>query len=241
MITAYLVLKKLLPFKKVYKQGINDIKIIDIKLALKLGFRIKMLGILKIHEEAIDIRVHPALVVENSPFTLTAKSPFALTENEYNNILIKSNHLGDAYFYGQGAGSIPTAHAVVNNIRSIVLAMTNASATKNRVPIHKDTPNYNSPDKILSPEKIISHYYVRLSLDEDSPDKHKQISAMFQAANIDRIKGYKQKDDTTSHLHLGMITEPIDFNHLHKVLVEIEKLSFILCQPVWYRVETLSS
>jgi homoserine dehydrogenase len=73
-----------------------------------LGFTIKLLGIAKCQEQVVEARVHPTLV--------PAEAPIAQVNGVYNAIHLVGDAVGDIVLYGQGAGSLPTASAVVGDI-----------------------------------------------------------------------------------------------------------------------------
>lgn len=95
-------------YKDIYTEGITKISPFDIKYASKLGYVIKLLATSKRTKEGIFTMVCPAFVGTNSPLYSV--------NDVYNAIFVHGNVLGDAMFYGSGAGKLPTASAVVADV-----------------------------------------------------------------------------------------------------------------------------
>ncbi len=102
-------------FKEVPCEGIRHVQPLDLEAAREFGYRVKLLGIAKLREEAsgerIEARVHPTLIPESS---LLAKVDGAM-----NAIEVHGNAVGPTLFYGAGAGALPTASAVVADLMEI--------------------------------------------------------------------------------------------------------------------------
>jgi homoserine dehydrogenase len=104
---------------KVYTEGIQQVSATDISYAESLGFVIKLLAIARRNSsektspetDLVDIRVHPTLV--------PLSHPLSNVNDVFNAILIEGDPVGQVMFYGPGAGSGPTASAVVADILNI--------------------------------------------------------------------------------------------------------------------------
>jgi len=97
-----------LQFDKVYTEGISRIAQEDVVYAEELGYRIKHLGIARDTEKGIELRVHPTLIPE--------KRLIANVNGVMNAVLVQSDAVGPTLYYGAGAGSEPTASAVVADV-----------------------------------------------------------------------------------------------------------------------------
>lgn len=97
--------------EEILVQGIDAIEQVDIATAKRFGFVLKPIAMAKRDEEKLDLRVHPALVSKSSPL--------ANVHHEYNAVLIRGDAIGEMVFYGKGAGSLPTASAVMSDIVEI--------------------------------------------------------------------------------------------------------------------------
>ncbi len=112
VILAALAFGTLLDPNKISTTGITGITGEHTVVADKLGGAVKLIG----HTQKIDGRVL-ALV---SPFLVLSQNPICHVDDVYNGILVESNMLGRALFYGAGAGKLPTASAVVADILDIL-------------------------------------------------------------------------------------------------------------------------
>ncbi len=92
-----------------YVEGVERIELEDIEIADELGYVIKLLAIGKrLEDESLDIRVHPTFVPKNNPISRI--------NGVYNVVQIHGDNVGEIMMYGQGAGEMPTASAVVADI-----------------------------------------------------------------------------------------------------------------------------
>jgi len=97
-----------LQFERVYTEGISTLSLTDVAYAQELGYRIKHLGIARVNDGGIELRVHPTLIPE--------KRLIANVDGVMNAVLVKGDAVGDTLHYGAGAGAEPTASAVVADI-----------------------------------------------------------------------------------------------------------------------------
>lgn len=88
--------------------GIENVEMIDIKLAKMLDKKIKLVGVAKRNGEKLDAFV--------SPMLLGSGSPLSAVSDVFNAIVVEGENVGEVMFYGKGAGSLPTATAVVSDI-----------------------------------------------------------------------------------------------------------------------------
>jgi len=102
-------------FDEVFTEGISKITAADIEAALELGYRIKLLGIAKPHDEngcdKVEMRVHPTLV--------PLDSQLAQVSDSYNAVLISGDFVEHTMYFGRGAGERPTASAVIADVMDI--------------------------------------------------------------------------------------------------------------------------
>ena len=94
----------------VYREGISRLDSRDFRYARELGFAIKLLAIAKQSDEAIEVRVHPVFIPEDSLL--------AEVDGVYNAVLVEGDLVGKVLFFGEGAGALPTSSAVVADIVS---------------------------------------------------------------------------------------------------------------------------
>lgn len=96
------------PCEAVYREGIRGVSALDVAFARDLGYTLKLLAIAKRDQARVDVRVHPALV--------PSKHPLASVRGAFNAVFLQGSAAGDMMLYGRGAGSAPTAGAVVSDL-----------------------------------------------------------------------------------------------------------------------------
>jgi len=170
------------PMSAIFTEGISRISTVDIEFARELGFTIKLLGIAKLQERAIEARVHPALV--------PAGSPIAQVNGVYNAIHLIGDAVGDIVLYGKGAGSLPTASAVVGDI--IDLARNRIAGIASRVPATSFQWESRRPIAIKPMADIESRYYLRCMV-KDQPGVLSSISGILGQRGIS-ISSVLQKE-----------------------------------------------
>ncbi|HRK40087.1 MAG TPA: homoserine dehydrogenase [Burkholderiaceae bacterium] len=139
-------------FDKAYVEGITKLGAADIKYAEQLGYRIKLLGIAKRQANGIELRVHPSLV--------PAKRLIANVEGAMNAVVVHGDAVGTTLYYGKGAGSEPTASAVVADLVDITRLHT--ADPQNRVPHLAFQPGELSDLPVLPMAEVVTSYYLRL-------------------------------------------------------------------------------
>ena len=139
-------------FDKAYVEGITKLGAADIRYAEQLGYRIKLLGITKRVEAGIELRVHPSLV--------PAKRLIANVEGAMNAVVVQGDAVGTTLYYGKGAGSEPTASAVIADLVDITRLHT--ADPEHRVPHLAFQPNAMSTLQILPMDQVVTSYYLRL-------------------------------------------------------------------------------
>ncbi len=146
----------------VFVEGITKITPQDISYAQELGYVIKLLAIAREQDE-VDVRVHPAL--------LPRSHPLAAIRGVFNAIYVLGDAVGETMFYGQGAGQMPTASAVVGDIMEIM-----HNLESNSTGHFSCTCFY---DKQIRPKgQFNSRYYIRLVV-KDQPGVLAGIAGVF--------------------------------------------------------------
>lgn len=129
------------------RQGIDQLKLADLKYANELGYRVKLLAVAKRNGEFLELHTQPTLI--------RSTLPMAAIYDAYNMIEIEGDAAGKTWFSGMGAGQMPTASAVVSDL--IDLAVGRAQQT---FPL-LDLWGQSEPLPILPAEKIKRRYYLR--------------------------------------------------------------------------------
>ena len=215
-------------FDKVYIEGISRLEQEDVSLADRWGYRIKLLGLAIRRESGIELRVHPCLVPKDKLI--------ANVEGPMNAVVVKGDALGETLYYGAGAGSEPTASAVVADLVDVTRLHT--ADPENRVPHLAFQADALADYPILPIEEARSSSYLRV-LVQDRPGVMADISLILAKLKIS-IKSMIQdsKDDGAANiiflLHQAREGDVVD------AIQQIEKLPFVQSKVVHIRLEKLS-
>ncbi len=165
-------------FDKAYVEGITKLGAADIKYAEQLGYRIKLLGITKRTPAGIELRVHPSLV--------PTKRLIANVEGAMNAVMVQGDAVGTTLYYGKGAGSEPTASAVIADLVDITRLHT--ADPLNRVPHLAFQPNAMSDLPILPMSEVVTSYYLRLRIADETGVLAKVTGILAEAGiSIDAV------------------------------------------------------
>ena len=142
-------------------QGIEQVTAGDIAHGRRLGLACKLLGVAKLIDGAINVRVYPAF--------LPSTHPLAGVSGAYNAVFLESDAFDRIMLFGPGAGSVPTASAVIGDIISVVNTV-KGSFVANCL-CYKDLPFFPDAD-------MVSSFYVRLQV-RDEPGVLARLAALF--------------------------------------------------------------
>jgi homoserine dehydrogenase len=216
-------------FDKAHIEGISKLASEDIKLAERLGYRIKLLGITKRRSNGIELRVHPALV--------PSASLLANVEGAMNAVLVRGDAVGQTLYYGKGAGEEPTASAVVADLVDVTRLHT--ADPEHRVPHLAFQPDAMSDIPILSIEDVVTSYYLRMTV-ADQPGVLADIARVLADAGISIGSMIQQPSDADGSADLIFLTHQALERNINIASARIEALKFIRSSVTRLRVESLS-
>jgi homoserine dehydrogenase len=216
-------------FRKAYTEGIAKLTQEDIRYAEELGYRIKLLGITKRTEKGIELRVHPTLV--------PARRLIANVEGVMNAILVKGDAVGATLYYGAGAGSLPTASAVVADLVDVTRLIT--ADPEHRVPHLAFQPDQLSKDPVLAMEEIHTAYYLRMRV-ADQPGVLANVTRILADSRIS-IGAMMQKEPGAgeNRVDIVMLTHRALERNVNVAMKRIEKLATVLGRVTRIRLEEL--
>jgi homoserine dehydrogenase len=217
-------------FDKAYVEGISKLSKEDILYAEQLGYRIKLLGISRYTGKGIELRVHPTLV----PKTHLMASISGAT----NAVVVKGDAVGQTVYSGAGAGSEPTASAVIADIVDVTrLQMADPN---HRVPHLAFQADALADTPILNMEQVVTAYYLRLSV-ADEPGVLASITRILAEAQIS-IDAVLQKEagQAEQQTDLIVLTHQTLEGKMNKALAEMQALPTVLAPIVRIRQEDLS-
>ena len=219
-----------LQFDKTYTEGITKIERQDVEYANKLGYVIKHLGITRRNGRGIEMRVHPTLIPQ--------RRLIANVDGVMNAVLVMGDAVGPTLYYGAGAGSEPTASAVVADVVDVTRALTTDPG--NRVPHLAFQPNELSDMPILPIEEVETAYYLRIQV-EDKIGVMAKIASILANAGIS-IEAIQQKEpgEEATTLSLVMLTHRVVEKQMDNAIREIESLDSVVGEIMRIRVEQLA-
>lgn len=205
-ILASLAFHTKVDLEDVYVEGITDITSSDIEYADEFDYIIKLIGLTKKRETGIEVRVHPMLIPN--------KHPLASVDDSFNAIFITGNPIGQAMFFGHGAGQLPTASAVVGDV--IDVARNIVYGCNGRI-----SSTCYLKEKIVAKEEVISKYFIRLFVD-NKPGVLAEIAGSFGNHNVS-ISSVIQKNALEKQAELVIITERVVEKGIFDAMNEIKK------------------
>jgi homoserine dehydrogenase len=218
-----------MPFKSAYVEGITQLQSQDIRFAEQLGYRIKLLGIAKQTLDGIELRIHPCLV--------PAKSIIANVEGAMNAVMVQADAVGTTLYYGKGAGSEPTASAVIADLVDITRLHT--ADPLNRVPHLAFQPQEMRDIPILSIDKVLTAFYLRLGV-ADQAGVLASVTGILAEFNISIDAMLQQpshnKEESTE---LIILTHQCIESQMNGALEKIQSLTTVIEPIVRIRKEEL--
>jgi len=198
-------------------EGIRRISTTEIEYARRLGYVIKLLATAKGTPEGLVLHVHPALVPQSHPL--------ASVSDEYNALFIRGDAVGELMLYGKGAGSLPTASAVVGDLLYIIQDRGMQGGGQAR------------PQEIPIKGEGTGEYYIRLQV-ADQPGVLGTIATVFGRYEVS-VASVVQQGQGQDVVPLVFVTHRVDKAVLDQALKEIEAFPEVREIASILRVETL--
>jgi homoserine dehydrogenase len=217
-------------FERAHVEGISKLTREDIAHAEALGYRIKLLGITRRAPGGFELRVHPTLI--------PAKRLIANVEGVMNAVLVKGDAVGPTLYYGAGAGSEPTASAVIADLVDITRMHT--ADPEHRVPHLAFQPDRMSATPILPIAEVETSCYLRLRV-KDQPGVLADITRILADERIS-IDAMLQKEpaEGEEQVDIIMLTHRAKERRVDAALAKIEALPVVLGRVTRIRLEDLA-
>lgn len=211
------------PIEGVYREGIRSITKTDMAYAEVLGYRIKLLGIVEpVSDNRILVRVHPTMIPKNHPL--------AGVNDVYNAVWIHGDFAGDLMFSGRGAGSDPTASAVVGDL--IDVCRTISKGGEGNVIV------YDQGIEMETIDSLETEYYVRLRV-VDKPKVLGRIASAFGEHEVGLAAMEMRVVDREQSLgEIAFMTHPCVERNFKAALQEIRASGIVKEISNWIRVES---
>ena len=220
-----------LQFDKAFTEGISDISTVDVVNADALGYNIKHLGITRMHNDGIELRVHPTLIPQQQ---LIAK-----VDGVMNSVLVDGDAVGQTLYYGAGAGSEATASAVIADIVDVARSMSTSDGVA--VPYLGFTPDMIQNLPVMPIDEICSVYYLRVTA-EDHPGVLAKVASIMSdlGINIESVM-QKESDREGDTIPLVLLTHEVKEKQINLAIDQIEELETTQGKVVRIRVEHFNS
>jgi homoserine dehydrogenase len=220
-------------FDKAYIEGISQLQARDIRYAEQLGYRIKLLGITRRTrtngKEGIELRVHPTLI--------PAARLIANVEGPMNAVLVQADAVGASLYYGRGAGSEPTASAVIADLVDVTRLATVDPYC--RVPHLAFQPNEMTDVAIVPMAEITTSYYLRVYV-KDQLGVMADLTRILADAGISIDAVLQKEPGEQVNLDIIMLTHQTREKNIDAAIAKIETLPAVIGKVTRIRLETLA-
>ncbi|MBP6902968.1 MAG: homoserine dehydrogenase [Burkholderiaceae bacterium] len=221
-------------FERAHVEGITKLQAADIRYAEQLGYRIKLLGITKRRDDVagggIELRVHPTLV--------PAKRLIANVEGAMNAVVVQGDAVGTTLYYGKGAGSEPTASAVVADLVDITRLAT--ADPDHRVPHLAFQHDALAATPVLPIAQVVTSFYLRLQVADQTGVLSKITTILAEHdISIDAVLQRESAEGETK-TDLIILTHDTQEGRMREALAKMQALPTVLAPIVSLRKEELS-
>lgn len=205
-------------------EGITGITEEDINYGQQLGYTMKLIGIAQREGDKVEVSVQPTLLADSHPL--------AAVNDEYNAVYVYGEAVGETMFYGPGAGSMPTATAVVSDLVGVMKNMGLGVNGSSMV-----TPQY--PKKLKEHHEMFSKYFLRLHV-KDEVGVFAEITSIFSKHNVSFEKILQLPIKRREVAEIVLVTHSASLKDYEEILMELRDLPAVKEVKSSYRVERSS-
>ncbi|MDQ0298404.1 homoserine dehydrogenase [Salibacterium salarium] len=204
-------------------KGITTVTTDDMDYCNQLGYTLKLIGLAKRTEERVELTVQPMLLPNDHPL--------ASVQNEYNAVYVHGEAVGETMFYGPGAGSLPTATAIVSDlvatIKNLKLGAGSGFASR---PLHTKAIQAN--------EEVLSKYFLRLQV-KDETGTFDDLTSLFAKEDVgfDKLLQWPLEEEDNTMSEVVIITHMTNRAAYERIYQELENMDVVLDVKSSYRVE----
>jgi len=221
-ILARLAFRSRIRFESIAVEGIRDIAEADIAYARSLGYMIKLLAIGKKQKDGLELRVHPTL--------LPLDHPLSGVQGVYNAVFIHGDLTGDLLFYGRGAGTFPTASAIMSDLVDISKKISGGDASKNQA------LGFSKKLKVYPSDDIVTKYYLRFQV-ADKPGVLGRLALALGKNNISILSVHQKESHDPQSVPVIVLTYEAKESDLRKALKAIDAGRDVSKKTIVLRVE----
>ncbi|MBN1288135.1 MAG: homoserine dehydrogenase [Actinobacteria bacterium] len=217
-ILSSIAFKKGVTQDQVYREGIQSIRPEDLENARELGYSVKLLAITECDGGGIYARVHPTMIPLDHPLTSVS--------GNFNAVFVIGESVGELMFYGQGAGSLPTATAILGDVVNI--------AGELGTPLASNRDYWLRPADVRSIGDVMTKFYMVLKV-VDRPGVLAKIAGVFGDNDVS-LESVVQKGIGDSS-EIVLITHVVRDENFRRAREGLENLEVVLEIPSVIRVE----
>jgi homoserine dehydrogenase len=211
------------PMSAVHVEGIRGIAGDDIAYAAELGYRVKLLAIIKSVSGEVEVRVHPTLVAH--------ERLLASVGGVFNAIVVSGDVVGDTLFYGRGAGASATASAVLSDLADVARDLMAGSGGHVPAAVRR-----GSALSIRPMDGVRARYYLNVSL-PDRPGMLARVAQILGSHQISIASVVQKEARKGKHVPVVITTHVAKEENLRKALEEIDGLEVVGAKTVRLRIE----
>jgi len=206
------------PYTALSIQGIRGIDQLDIGFAREFGYHIKLLGTVRSEDGCLQAGVFPTLIRKSALL--------AQVSGAFNAIWLEGNAVGSLFFHGKGAGSMPTASAIVGDLLTLArgVAPNNTGFTRQLPPTACITP----------PAEAVRRYYVRVMV-RDTPGVLRDLAGAMAAEGISIAQAIQKAEDRRA-VPLVFMTHAARAKSMKTALQQMEHNGLLLEPAMCYHV-----
>ena len=226
-ILASLAYGKWFTLDDVTVRGIRDVTLTDIEFANDLGYKIKLLAVIKsLNNNKIQLCVQPSLVAKSSLL--------GNVSGVFNALWVNGDIVGATMYYGRGAGRAATSSAVVADLTD--LALNRAKKAGGRLPAF---PVYDETLRLATKAEITNRFYIRLEV-KDKPGVLGRVAGIFGKYGISIASVSQREHEGHGQVPMLMLTDSAPQQAMESALAEIAQDEAVLEAPVCFPVEDLA-
>ncbi|MDQ0162075.1 homoserine dehydrogenase [Bacillus alveayuensis] len=202
-------------------KGITDITEEDINYSKRLGYTMKLIGIADRTGDKVEVSVQPTLLPDSHPL--------ASVHDEFNAVYVYGEAVGETMFYGPGAGSLPTATAVVSDLVGVLKNMRLGVNGRSAV-----SPQFEKQMK--SPEEIFAQYFLRIHV-QDQVGAFSSITSLFSNREVSFEKILQLPLKEKDLAEIVIVTHKASKKDFEEILQQLNDLDVVKEIKSAYRVE----
>ncbi|KZZ83440.1 homoserine dehydrogenase [Bacillus sp. SJS] len=207
--------------KDVQVRGISAVSDDDINYSKRLGYTMKLIGIAHRHNNKIEVSVEPTLLPDYHPL--------AAVNDEYNAVYVYGEAVGETMFYGPGAGSMPTATAVVSDLVGVMKNMRLGVNGRSAV-----SPQYEKQMK--KAEEIFAQHFLRIHV-KDQVGALAKITGLFSERGVSFEKILQLPLKNSELAEIVIVTHHASQKDFSEIQTQLDELEVVSQVKSTYRVE----